>query len=81
MDQHGLARVDGSGFPSLHDLIQIARMLPKERLLKQDAGHREYAARVRYRFIPLVLSTRSQIACRCVLQNKTNCCVKFYRFT
>jgi protein-S-isoprenylcysteine O-methyltransferase Ste14 len=50
------------GFPSLHNLIlysvalaiQIARMLREERLLNNDPSYCEYAARVRYRLIPMV---------------------------
>jgi len=50
------------GFPSLPNLliysasfgIQVFRMLREERLLNQDPNYRAYAARVRYRIVPLV---------------------------
>jgi protein-S-isoprenylcysteine O-methyltransferase Ste14 len=49
-------------FPSLWNatlystelLIQLARLLREERLLKQDAGYREYASRVPYRVLPMI---------------------------
>ena len=50
------------GFPSLWNLvlysteltIQLARVLREEHLLNQDPGYRNYAARVRYRLIPMI---------------------------
>jgi protein-S-isoprenylcysteine O-methyltransferase Ste14 len=50
------------GFPSLWNLvlystelaIQMARLLREELLLKQDQTYRDYAARVRYRLIPMI---------------------------
>jgi protein-S-isoprenylcysteine O-methyltransferase Ste14 len=49
-------------FPSLWNatlystelLIQLARLLREERLLKQDPGYREYASRVPYRVLPKI---------------------------
>ena len=49
-------------FPSIWNLIlysielaiQIARLLREELLLNQDRSYRDYAARVRYRLIPMV---------------------------
>ena len=49
-------------FPSLWNLvlystelaIQIARVLREELLLSQDQSYRDYAARVRYRLIPMI---------------------------
>jgi protein-S-isoprenylcysteine O-methyltransferase Ste14 len=35
-------------------LIQLARLLREERLLKQDPGYREYASRVPYRLVPMI---------------------------
>ena len=50
------------GFPSLLNLvlystelaIQIARVFREERVLSQDQSYRDYAARVRYRLIPMI---------------------------
>jgi protein-S-isoprenylcysteine O-methyltransferase Ste14 len=50
------------GFPSMPNLllylatfgIQVLRLLREERLLNQDPSYRAYAARVRYRIIPMV---------------------------
>jgi len=50
------------GFPSLWNLvlystqlvIQMARLLREEHLLNQDLSYRNYAARVRYRLIPMI---------------------------
>ena len=50
------------GFPSLWNLvlystelaIQIGRVLREELLLSQDQSYRDYAARVRYRLIPMI---------------------------
>ena len=50
------------GFPSLWNLvlystqltIQLARVLREELLLNQDQSYRDYAARVRYRLIPMI---------------------------
>jgi protein-S-isoprenylcysteine O-methyltransferase Ste14 len=50
------------GFPSLWNLvlystelvIQMARLLREEHLLNQDPSYRNYAARVRYRLIPMI---------------------------
>jgi protein-S-isoprenylcysteine O-methyltransferase Ste14 len=50
------------GFPSLWNVvlysteltIQMARVLREELLLNQDRGYRDYAARVRYRLIPMI---------------------------
>ncbi len=50
------------GFPSLWNVvlysielaIQIGRVLREELLLSQDQGYRDYAARVRYRLIPMI---------------------------
>jgi protein-S-isoprenylcysteine O-methyltransferase Ste14 len=49
-------------FPSLWNLvlystqlaIQMARLLREELLLNQDQSYRDYAARVRYRLIPMI---------------------------
>jgi protein-S-isoprenylcysteine O-methyltransferase Ste14 len=49
-------------FPSLWNailystelLIQLARLLREEHLLKQDAGYRDYASRVPYRVLPMI---------------------------
>jgi protein-S-isoprenylcysteine O-methyltransferase Ste14 len=49
-------------FPSLWNavlystelLIQLARLLREERLLKQDPGYREYVSRVPYRLLPMI---------------------------
>jgi protein-S-isoprenylcysteine O-methyltransferase Ste14 len=48
------------GFPSLQNfslyfatfLIEVARLLREELILKQDTIYREYATRVRYRLLP-----------------------------
>ena len=50
------------GFPSLWNIvlysteltIQIGRVLREEMLLSQDQSYRDYAARVRYRLIPMI---------------------------
>jgi protein-S-isoprenylcysteine O-methyltransferase Ste14 len=50
------------GFPSLWNLVlysteltvQMARVLREELLLSQDQDYRNYAARVRYRLIPMI---------------------------
>lgn len=50
------------GFPSVWNLvlystqlvIQMARLLREEHLLNQDPSYRNYAARVRYRLIPMI---------------------------
>ena len=50
------------GFPSLWNVvlystelaIQIARVFREERVLSQDQSYRDYAARVRYRLIPMI---------------------------
>jgi protein-S-isoprenylcysteine O-methyltransferase Ste14 len=50
------------GFPSLQNLIlyfttfliEVARLLREELILKKDSLYREYAARVRYRLLPRV---------------------------
>ena len=50
------------GFPSLWNLglystqllVQVARLLREEHLLKQDLSYRAYAANVRYRLFPMI---------------------------
>ena len=50
------------GFPSLWNIVlystelavQLARLLREELLLNEDQNYRDYAARVRYRLIPLI---------------------------
>ncbi|MGH9550333.1 MAG: methyltransferase family protein [Terriglobales bacterium] len=50
------------GFPSLWNvglystqlLVQVARLLREEHLLKRDSSYRAYAANVRYRLFPMI---------------------------
>jgi protein-S-isoprenylcysteine O-methyltransferase Ste14 len=39
---------------SIELLIQLARLLREERLLKQDTGYRDYTSRVPYRVLPMI---------------------------
>ena len=42
------------GLYSTQLLVQVARLLREEHLLKQDPSYRDYAANVRYRLFPMI---------------------------